>query len=301
MTEAVDRSKLRVGTVPYVVARPLDGGPEGLAAEPDVELVQDVPARLVEALRENRLDVALVSSIELFRKPGYRYLSGLAVAGEGRVSSVQVFLRRPLAEVRSVALDPASRAAATLTRVVMAEHPERLPAGEELAPLPTFVEVEPDEDPRAAAADAWLRIGDRALIETFAADAPRASGAAGTLNPSECWRELTGLPFVFAVWMARPEVDLEPWVGAFARAHALGASRVRSFADRAAGELRLPREALAGYLGEECRFRLDPLRQAASLLAFRDRAARLDLCDPGLKPGAIGVPPAPPTPPAARA
>src|SRR5262245_30857399 len=104
-------SRLRVGTVPYLVARPLD---LGLASEPGIELVRAVPAELVAGLRDGTLDVALSSSIELFRRPGYRYLDGLAVAGRGRVSSVQLFLRRTLADVRRVALDPASRTSAVL-------------------------------------------------------------------------------------------------------------------------------------------------------------------------------------------
>src|SRR6185503_20179866 len=98
---------LRLGTVPYRVARPLD---DGLERDPSVELVRDVPARLIASLRAGALDVALVSAVELFRQPGYRFLDGWAVAGRGRVSSVQVFLRRPVESVESVALDPASRA-----------------------------------------------------------------------------------------------------------------------------------------------------------------------------------------------
>ena len=71
---------LRVGTVPYLVGRPLD---EALEDEPGIDVVRAVPAELVRGLRDGSLDVALVSSIELFRRPGYRYLDGLAVSGEG--------------------------------------------------------------------------------------------------------------------------------------------------------------------------------------------------------------------------
>ena len=99
-------SRLRVASVPYLVGRPVD---EGLAREPGIEFTRAVPARLARGLRDGSLDVALVSSIELFRIPGASYLDGPCIAGEGRVSSVQVFLRRPLAEVRTVALDPEAR------------------------------------------------------------------------------------------------------------------------------------------------------------------------------------------------
>ena len=108
--------QLRVGSVPYLVARPLD---LGLGDEPGITLTHAVPARLVEALRAGDLDVALVSSVESFRRPGYRYIDGLAVAGRGTVSSVQLFLRRPLEELQTVALDPASRTARALCQCLL--------------------------------------------------------------------------------------------------------------------------------------------------------------------------------------
>ena len=61
-------SALRVGSVPYLVGRPLD---QGLGDEPGIELHHAVPALLIDQLRAGEIDVALVSSIELFRTPGY--------------------------------------------------------------------------------------------------------------------------------------------------------------------------------------------------------------------------------------
>ncbi len=255
------RACLRIGTVPFLVARPLDSG-----LEDEVELVCDVPARLVAKLREGELDVALVSSIELFRRPGYRYVDGLAVAGKGHVSSVQVFLRRPLAEVRTIALDPRSRAAASLVAVLL---PDR-----------ELVEVGLDDDPREASADAWLRIGDEALREALVDDAPPV------FNPSATWTEVTGLPFVFAAWIVRPGVDVEPLLTALARARARGASRIEELATEAATRWSIPHAAARTYLAEECLFEPGAALRA-SLFEFRDRAARVGLCEPDLEPEAV--------------
>jgi chorismate dehydratase len=260
---------LRVGTVPFLVARPLDNG---LEREHGIELVRDVPSRLVEALRAGELDVALVSSIELFRRPGYRYLDGLGVSGHAEVSSVQVFLRCALESVSRVALDPASRAARTLVRVLFAER--RL--------APTFIDVPFGADPRSIVADAWLRIGDEALRETLAADAPP------TFNPSAAWRELTGLPFVFASWIVRPGVDIEPFRSAFAAARARGAARAEAVADAAATAWSIPQHAARHYLLEECLFEPgDAMRP--SLFELRDRAAAIGLCEPDLAPEAVAI------------
>ena len=260
---------LRVGTVPYLVARPLD---HGLGDEPGIELCPDVPARLVARLRAGELDVALVSSIELFRQPGYGYLDGVAVAGEGGVSSVCVFLRRSIEEVRTVALDPASRTAATLTQVVWP-----LEGGAE---RPKFVELDPDVDPRSADTDAWLRIGDAALREALDPASPEA------FLPSAAFAATTGLPFVFAVWVVRPGVDLTPCLDAFAAARARGAARVPELAREAAAAWSIPEEAALRYLAEEILYEPGE-RLGPSLTAFRDGAAPLGLCRGDLTPAPL--------------
>ncbi len=272
-------SSLRVGSPAYLVARPLDLGLEG---EPGVELVRAEPARLVEGLREGSLDVALCSAIELYQRPGYRYLDGPAVTGLGEVKSIQVFLQRPLSMVRWVVLDPASRSAQALTRIVL---PRRLQAE------PRFLEIPPGGDPREAAleleADAWLSIGDRALRLALAPDAPP------TFSPSAAWSEDFGLPFVFALWIVRPGVALEqPHLAAFANARARGAAALERLAAQAARDWRLPLQDLQRYLSEECRY--DPGQELApALTALREHSARLGLCRADLRPEPIGLPACP--------
>lgn len=270
---------LRVGSPAYLVARPLD---LGLEDEPGIELVRAVPARLVEGLRAGRLDVALVSSIELYRRAGYRFLDGPAVTGRGEVRSVLVFLRRPLEDVRHVVLDPASRAAQALTRVVL---PARVGG-----PL-RFSEPEPDADPRAEAAaldaDAWLGIGDAALRLALSGDAPP------TFSPSAAWTADTGLPFVFAVWIVRPGVELDERARhAFAAARARGAAALERLAAQASRAWGLPEAACRRYLAEECGY--DPGPQLAPALdAFREHAAALGLCRGDLRPAALALPTCP--------
>ena len=261
--------ELRVGSVPYLVGRPLD---LGLEEEPGVVLEHDVPARLAERLRAGEIDVAMLSSIELFRHRGYRYLERIAVAGAGYVGSVQLFLRKPVEEIESVALDPASRAARTLARVLLAERPQG---------APRFLDVAAGDDPRAHPADAWLRIGDVALREHLVEDLPH-------WNPSEAWAARTGLPFVFAPWIVRPGVAIEPFVPAFLRARARGAAAVEALAREGARAWGLSVGACHHYLTEECLYELDD-ELTSSLLAFRDRAAALGLCDGSLVPEAVGL------------
>jgi len=269
----MSRDLLRVGSVPYLVGRPLD---DGLEREGGIEYSRRVPADLVTGLRAGELDVALVSSIELFRQPGYRYLSGLAIAGRGAVGSVQLFLRKPVADLRTIALDPASRTAAALLQVLLAGQGVR------------FEECARGVDPREAPADAWLRIGDAALRETLAPDAPPV------FNPSKEWCARTRLPCVFAAWIVRPGVELGPeHVAAFVRARARGRLRVAEIARAAAAEWQLPEAACLRYLREECVYELTSDEMRRALLAFRDGAAPLGLARAEIAPQAIALEPAP--------
>jgi chorismate dehydratase len=263
---------LRVGTPPYLVARPLN---EGLDRASGMSLVLDVPARLIQGLRDGSLDAALVSAIELFRSPGYRSLVGPAVTGRGFVASVQVFLRKPLGDVRSVALDPASRAGRTLTRIVL---PER--AGG----TPHFIDVPLGTDPAAVEADAWLAIGDPAL-RTYL-----SPGSPPVFNPSQAWVELTGLPYVFAVWIVRPGVTLtDRHLEHFAEAQSRGAAALESLCVEASRTWGLPLEACRRYLAEECAFAAGSELEA-SLAELQRRAAPLALCHPDLRAVPIPVP-----------
>ena len=259
---------LRVASVPYLVGRPVD---EGLQHEPGIEFSRAVPARLARGLCDGSLDVALVSSIELFRLPGATFLDGPCIAGEGRVSSVQVFLRKPVMEVRSLALDPASRTSVALAQIVWP------------ATRPELVEVPEGGDPRAAPADAWLRIGDAALREHL------APGSPPVFNPSEAWRERTGLPFVFALWVARAGIELAPWAAAFARSYAAGRARLEELAREAAERWAVPHAATRRYLLEECLYEPGE-RLVPSLRAFRDEAARLGLAGGDLEPRGVPAP-----------
>ncbi|MFT5732054.1 MAG: chorismate dehydratase [Planctomycetota bacterium] len=259
---------LRVGSVPYLVGRPLD---HGLSREPGITLEHDVPARLIERLRSSEIDVALVSSIELFRQPGYRYLDGIGVAGNGYVGSVQVFLRKPIQEVTSIAMDPSSRAAAALTRSLLYDRE---------GGAPEFIEVPAGADPREAeGADAWLRIGDPALRETLTLDFP-------AWNPSEEWRKRTGLPFVFAAWIVREDVEIEPHLDAFRRARMSGRAAIPALAREAAELWHLPEGQCLSYLSEECSYDPGPA-MAPSLREFQRRASQAGLCENELLPEPI--------------
>lgn len=232
---------MRLGSVPYLNARPLV---EGLAQRPGVTLLEDVPARLPPRLRAGELDAALCSAVELFRAPPLAWLAGPAVTSEGAVRSILLFLRVAPSRVRSLALDRSSRSAAALACTCLSEF-----CGVTSARV---FEVAPETPLAGVDADAVLRIGDPALAALCRDEAGRAGRVA--LDLGQLWTDRTALPFVYALWLARP--DLPPPQAAALRelllaARAAGLPRRAALAREFAARAGLPADDCVQYI-EQC-------------------------------------------------
>jgi chorismate dehydratase len=245
---------LRVGAPPYLVARPLI---DGLDQEPGIDLVLDVPSRLVEGLRDGSLDVALASSVELFRRPGATHLPRLCIGADGEVGSVILYARRPWGEIRSVALDTSSASAAALVRILLRAWNRG---------SVEYRELPPDADGARQGVDAFLRIGDAALFGAT----PEGFEA---IDLAGAWKDLTGLPFVFALWIVRPGASPDLLAPPLHRAAERGLARRARISEEAARERGTDPALLRRYLLEICRYDLDAPGMLAGLSEFGRREA----------------------------
>ncbi|HSE63998.1 MAG TPA: menaquinone biosynthesis protein [Thermoanaerobaculia bacterium] len=172
---------LRFSVVDFLNARPLIWG---LLENPPpgVEVSRDVPSACADKLASGEADVGLIPSIEYQRIPGLRVVAGLGIAAASEVRSVLLVSDVSREKIRSVALDPASRTSAVLTRLLLKRR----------------YGIDP-EFRDGGAADASLVIGDPALKT-------RLNGRV-VLDLAAEWRAFSGHPFVFAFWAVRPGVD----------------------------------------------------------------------------------------------
>lgn len=250
---------LRIGTVPFLVARPLTWG---LDRHAGVELTVAPPSELVAKLRAGDLDVALASSVLSVEHPEHRlWRGGPLIACEGPVRSVLLFRRPGLtdtAQCRSIAMDPGSRAGRALARIVLRDlhriEPEEVP-------------VPQGGDPFECGADLVLRIGDAALL----AQQDRQEWFAEDLGSS--WLDLTGLPFLFAGWIARVGFDLSLVEETLGQAATSGLLQREQMAREAATRLGLPSRTLLTYLLQNIRYVLPRARVGVFLTEFSDRLA----------------------------
>ena len=183
MTPAVG-PPLRIGCVQYLNARPLIEGWPG-------QVSFNHPAALCEDLAVGQLEVALVSSFEFLRSPIYSIVDRVSIASDGPVFSVFLAHEVNLDDLHRIEVDPASRTSVNLLRCLFEDAGRRTP----------LISTALHDDSRLSPKTGRLLIGDQAI---------RFRQKYGTayryLDLGDQWRQMTGLPFVYALWLIRPEV-----------------------------------------------------------------------------------------------
>ena len=240
---------VRVGCVKYLNARPLIRGWPG-----KVEF--DHPSALCQRLAKGQLDVALVSSFEFLRNPIYRIVDDVSISSDGPVYSVVVAHRGEFSNIEEIELDPASETAVNLLRCLLAE----------LGLSPRLTGAVPGN---AGLSLSRLIIGDQAI--TFRQN---HAGELQFWDLGEQWKKLTGLPFVYALWLIRPEVP-----DAKSIAQRLRGLRDENLADiqvivsDAADKQEITQEFLDRYYNEHLRFGFGS-REKQGLQIFSDLCAK---------------------------
>jgi chorismate dehydratase len=257
---------IRVGAVSYLNAKPLYYGLCGYA--PRVLLSMDVPSKLAEQLAAGELDVALIPSIEYLRGVGlgYEIIPGFAIAARGPVRSVKLFSRVPWDQVGRLALDAGSRTSQALAQIWLDERHGIKPRRIEELPLGVSA--------LESTADAVLVIGDQAMRvphEPFF----------DVVDLAEAWHEMTGLPFVFALWVARSGVDLDDLPAALEQSRTMGLASADELARIHGLRLGLDVATCYDYLTRVLSYELGEA-ELAGLGQFAAKAARLGLAPEGV-------------------
>lgn len=248
----------KLGVVSYRNALPLY---QPLADRGEVEVVRVVPAKLAALLDAGEVDAALMPIVDHLRGHGDGLVSDACIGADSFVRSVLLFSKVPVEEVRTVAADTSSHSSVALIRVLLRDlyHLE-----------PCFQDAAPDLESMLAQADAALLIGDPALA------AYQNPGNLHVLDLATAWKELTGLPFVFAAWTARQGLTANEKADLWqllSTARDEGLTLIPQLAAAHAHDEVLTAPVIESYLSEAIKFRLEPpYRQAIE--EFGRRLAR---------------------------
>ena len=251
MPDAPPRSTIRIASVSYLNARPLI---YGLERERDLSLSLDVPARLIESLRAGACDVALLPVIDYQRLPGLKLVPAGGIGCDGPTLTVRLFSRAPIDQIDALACDPDSHTSVALARIILAERYGR---------VPEFIDL---SRATGRAGEARLLIGDKVICD-------EPAGFEHQLDLGHAWKVLTGLPFVFAAWMARGEVDLRDVPQRLERAKRDGLAHVDELIRKYAVPRGWPAGVALQYLTVYLKYDVGEVEQHA-MRTFYDLAAR---------------------------
>ncbi len=188
-------SPFTLGVVSYLNALPLY---RTLETRGIARIIRVVPAKLAAMLEAGECDAAIMPVVDFLRGTGEKIISdaclGTKIVGKGNVRSVLLFHRAPLEKIQSVAVDSSSHSSVALTRIILADAH---------GVLPPFHEHAPNLAQMLQRHEAALLIGDAALEAKAAVEVSVQNPKTHILDLGAAWKELTGLPFVFAAWATR--------------------------------------------------------------------------------------------------
>jgi chorismate dehydratase len=265
-----DMEPIRVACVRYLNTVPLIEGLEKLRA---VTLLPTVPSRIAGMVASGEADVGLCSLVDATGAGEPLALLPAGMIGcDGPTLTVRLFSSVPLHEVRVLHADTDSHTSVALARLLLARLHGATPpviGFDALGGAPTGPEAaRPDGEVRDAPPDhAWpetvLLIGDKVIT-----DAPPGDRYPFQMDLGEAWKELTGLPFVYAVWMCRSDRAQDPTITAAAaildRQRRHNQTRLDWIVSRHAGQHRWPEETARRYLGSLLRFEIGERERVAA-------------------------------------
>lgn len=182
---------VRLGVVSFVNALPLIDGLEKLL---DVELRHSVPSLLLEQLESGSVDVALCSSIDYQRSDQPLVILPVGLLGcDGPTLTVRLYSTKPIAKLQRIYCDTDSHTSVALLQILLREVHKIDPELIDYDAREHVAKNKPIDWP-----EAMMLIGDKVVT-----DSAPAVRYPFQLDLGAGWVELTGLPFVFAVWMAR--------------------------------------------------------------------------------------------------
>ena len=196
--------KWRIGAVSYLNTRPLLLGMEQSPFKERIDLRKSYPSQIAQDLLDDTIDIGLipVAIMPLLKNP--QIVSKYVIGTEGEVASVALFSQVPMDQIEKVYLDYQSRTSVQLAKLLLRKYWKK--EVEFLIATEGYIN-------EISGTTAGVIIGDRALASLNRFEHVYDLGLT--------WKAHTGLPFVFAAWVANKPIPSE-FIEAFDAANGYG-------------------------------------------------------------------------------
>lgn len=180
-------SKVKIALVEYLNTLPFEWAIQILSQYLPIELIKTVPAECAALLKEGKADLALIPIGAIDEIDDAEIVLDFCIACDGAVRTVCIFSNQPLTKVNTIFLDQHSRTSHLLAKVLMIEYFDNKDVEYIVADVESIDHLEENEG--------VLMIGDKVF--------KKENVFKHKTDLGQVWKDLTGLPFVFAVWTQR--------------------------------------------------------------------------------------------------
>ena len=208
-TKVIELDKrIRVGAVSYLNTKPLIFGVKRSGLMDRIDLIEDYPAKIAAMLLNDEIDVGLIPVAVIPLLKQHYIVTDYCIGAEGEVASVALFSEVPMEQIDKVVLDYQSKTSVSLAKILLKEYWKK---------EVVFEDAKEDFLQHINGTTAAVVIGDRAL--------QLANHSKYVYDLALAWKSFTGLPFVFAAWIANKPLN-EDFLDAFNRANAYGVKHI---------------------------------------------------------------------------
>jgi len=183
---------IKIAAVSYLNTKPFIDGIASSKLTDQIDLTLDIPSRCAERLINGQVDLSLIPVAELLKVKSAHIISDYCIGADGAVNSVCLYAQRPIHKLKRIYLDYQSRTSVALLKILLRKHWQLTP---ELIAATSGYEQQIGGD------TGGLIIGDRALEAN--------SEFEHIYDLSDHWKLHTGMPFVFAAWVANKPLPVQ--------------------------------------------------------------------------------------------
>ena len=185
-------NKIKISAVSYTNTKPFLYGLQHTDILDKIDLSLDIPSDCAQKLIDDKVDIGLIPVAAALNIPEWHIVSDYCIGAVGAVNSVFIFSNCEIHDITHLQLDPESRSSNNLALVLLKNHWKLSP---QLITGATDYAASADKN------TAFVQIGDR----TFG----KKQNYPFVYDLAEEWQKLTGLPFVFAAWIANKPIPAQ--------------------------------------------------------------------------------------------
>ena len=230
--------KIRISAITYLNTKPFLYGLQHSSILDSIELSLDVPSVCADKVKAGIVDIGIIPVAEIPEIQGANIVTDFCIACSGKVRTVVLVSEVPIEDVKTIVLDYQSRTSVQLVKILASDYWQIQPQWQNGGL--NYIQ----EDIKCATAG--VIIGDR----VFEAE----TRFPYVYDLGEAWKNLTGLDFVFACWVANKPIDAL-FVSQFSEALQLGIEHIPEVI--AEYQIRYPSYPFGTYFRENIFYHLD--------------------------------------------